>query len=60
MVEATQKKEITEDQLLEMLQNVVTNRPLYCPYFGYRDRESDYDKCYNCHRKNPLKERGMI
>ncbi len=54
------KREITQKGLLDMLKTAVMDGVLHCPYCGYGDIEPDYDECYECHRKNPLKERGLI
>jgi DNA-directed RNA polymerase subunit RPC12/RpoP len=54
------KRTLTNEEVLGMLKRAAMDSYLFCPYCDYGDIEPDYDKCPECHRKNPLKERGMI
>jgi len=53
-------RELTQDEVLGMVRCAVMDDYLYCPYCGYGDIEPDYDKCPDCHRANPIRERGLI
>ena len=44
----------------EMLRQAVLDSVVYCPYCESGPLESDYEKCNECHKKNPLKVYGMI
>jgi len=43
-----------------MLRRAVFDSVLDCPNCEYGSLEPDYDTCPECHKKNPLKEAGLI
>lgn len=53
-------EELSQKQLLVMMEHVVMDRDLFCPYCLERLYEADYDRCNNCGRVNPLREKGII
>ena len=44
----------------EMLRQAVEESAVYCPYCEHGYLESDYEKCPECKKTNPLRERGYI
>jgi hypothetical protein len=51
---------MSEEQILALLRTAVVDDVIYCLYCEYPNLEPDYDRCPECHKKNPLKEMGLI
>ncbi len=54
------KKRLTTEDIERMMANALVDAFLSCPYCEYNTLEPDYSTCPECHKKNPLRQLGMI
>jgi len=54
------KKRLTQEDIEKMMSDALVDAYLSCPYCEYNALEPDYHSCPECHKKNPLRQLGMI
>jgi len=54
------RKKFTQEEIEEMMERVVMDEIISCPYCEYGDLEPDYELCPECSRRNPLEALGLI